>query len=81
MALSFFRLFPSGVATADFPRPVVPSHSHSHSHTVYLPIIIGILLQDESRFLTRFLCVLHERTFIDRLRKTFAGTKSVLVIG
>ena len=28
-------------------------HSHSHSHTVYLPIIIGIILQDESRFLTR----------------------------
>ena len=23
--------------------------SHSHSHTVYLPILIGILLQDESR--------------------------------
>ena len=25
------------------------------SHTVYLPIIIGILLQDESHFLTRSL--------------------------
>ena len=24
------------------------SRSHSHSHNVYLPIIIGILLQDES---------------------------------
>ena len=37
---------------------VMYSHSHSHSHTVYLPIIIiGILLQDESRSLTnvRFL--------------------------
>ena len=30
------------------------SHSHSHSHAVYLPIIIGILLLDESHFLTRF---------------------------
>ena len=39
------------------------SHRPSHSHTVYLPIIIGILLQDESNFLTRFL-YLDESTFI-----------------
>ena len=29
------------------------SYIHSHSHTVYLPIKIGIILQDESHFLTR----------------------------
>ena len=27
----------------------------THSHTVYFPIIIGILVRDESHFLTRFI--------------------------
>ena len=31
------------------------TEGHFHSHTVYLPIIIGIILQDSSLFLTRFL--------------------------
>ena len=31
------------------------THKDSYSHTVYLLIIIGILLHDESHFLTRFL--------------------------
>ena len=83
--MSLHKLCPFSAVRAQFDSDHhknrrVSSHSYSHESVIFL-IFFGLIFVTLRRVCV-FSVEMHAASvFIDRLRKTFAGTKSALVIG